>query len=199
MTLSFNETLKLVYRIFKILSDNLFRPLRIANLLVLFYWNLPPANSQSISPQTLNVGGSKTVSTGFALDYSIGESASITFFKLSNNSSLSTGVLQSFTPLVTGIVELSFIEGDNITLAPNPASENIRIKGLLNRPGFIEFHLVDVNGRLMSIEPKSYYINYFEREFNVSSLNAGVHFIRLMYQSIDGDNKSAVFKFIKIQ
>lgn len=177
----------------------MFRPLRIAILLVLFYWNLPSANSQSISPQTLNVGGSKPGTSGFTLDYSIGESASITFFMLSNNSSLSTGVLQSFTPLVTGIVELSFIEGDNITLAPNPASENIRIKGLLNRPGFIEFHLVDVNGRLMSIEPKSYHINYFEKEFNVSSLNAGVHFIRLMYQSIDGDNKSAVFKFIKIQ
>lgn len=172
--------------------------MRIAILLVLFYWNLPPAYSQSISPQALNVGGSKPGASGFTLDYSIGESASITLFKLSNNSSLSTGVLQSFTPLVTGIVDLSFIEGDNITLAPNPASENIRIKGILNRPGFIEFHLVDVNGRVQLIDPKSYYINYFEHEFNVSSFNDGIHFIRLMYQSIDGENKSAVFKFIKI-
>jgi hypothetical protein len=134
------------------------------------------------------VGGSKPSVSSFTLDYSIGESASIAFFKFSDNSSLSTGVLQSFTPLITGIVDLSFTEGDNITVSPNPASQNIRIKGILNQPGFVEFHLVDVNGRVLLINPKSYYINYFEREFNVSSFNDGVHFIRLMYQSIDGDN-----------
>lgn len=155
--------------------------------------------SQSISPQTVNVGGNYSTVSGFSLDYSISESSSIALFKFSDNSSLSTGVLQSFTPLVTGLVDLSFTEGENITLSPNPASTNLRIKGLLNRPGFIEFHLVDVNGRVMSIDPKSYYINYFEKEFNVSSFNEGIYFIRLMYQSMDADTKSAVFKFIKIQ
>jgi hypothetical protein len=145
------------------------------------------------------VGGSKPSSSGITLDYSIGESSSIALLKFSDNSSLSTGVLQSFTPLVTGLVDLSFTEGENITLSPNPASTNLRIKGLLNRPGFIEFHVVDVNGRVMSIDPKSYYINYFEKEFNVSTFNEGIYFIRLMYQSMDADTKSAVFKFIKIQ
>ena len=168
-------------------------------LILLFFVPLASALGQSISPQTINVGGSKPGVSGFTLDYSIGESASIALFKFSDNSSLTTGVLQSFTPLITGIVNLSFTEGDNITVSPNPASQNIRIKGILNHPGFIEFHLVDMNGRVLLIDPKNYYINYFEREFNVSSFNDGVHFIRLMYQSIDGDNKSAVFKFIKIQ
>ena len=154
---------------------------------------------QSISPQTVNVAGSTSTVSGFSLDYSIGESSSITFFRLSDNSSLSTGVLQSFTPLVTGLVDLRFTEGESITLSPNPASTNLRIKGILNHPGFIEFHLVDINGRVMSMEPKSYYINFFEKEFNVSSFNEGIYFIRLMYQSMDNDTKSAVFKFIKIQ
>jgi len=167
--------------------------------LLLFCLHLTSAFGQSISPQTVNVGGSTPTASGFSLDYSIGESASITFFKFSDNSSLSTGVLQSFTPLVTGITDLSFTEGESITVSPNPASTNLRIKGLLNRPGFIEFHLVDVNGRVMTIDPRSYYINYFDKEFNVSSFNEGVYFIRLMYQSMDSDTKSAVFKFIKIQ
>jgi hypothetical protein len=155
--------------------------------------------SQSINPQTINVGGKSSSASGFSLDYSIGESSSIALFKFSDNSSLSTGVLQSFTPLVTGLVDLSFTEGENITVSPNPASSNLRIKGLLNRPGFIEFHVVDLNGRVISIDPKSYYINYFEKEFNVSSFNEGIYFIRLMYQSMDADTKSAVFKFVKIQ
>ena len=154
---------------------------------------------QSISPQTINVGGKANAASDFSLDYSIGESSSIALFKFSDNSSLSTGVLQSFTPLVTGITNLSFTEGESITVSPNPTSQNLRIKGLLNRPGFIEFHLVDVNGRVMTIDPRSYYINYFDKEFNVSSFNEGVYFIRLLYQSIDSDTKSAVFKFIKIQ
>ncbi len=168
-------------------------------IVLLFFVPLVSTLGQSINPQTINVGGSKPGVSGFTLDYSIGESASISFFKFSDNSSLSTGVLQSFTPLITGIVNLRFTEGDNITVSPNPASKNIRVKGILNHPGFIEFHLVDVNGRVLLIDPKSYYINYFEREFNISSFNDGVHFIRLMYLSVDGDNKSAVFKFIKIQ
>ena len=168
-------------------------------LVLLFIVPITPSFSQSISPQTVNVGGSNSTASGFSLDYSIGESASIALFKFSDNSSLSTGVLQSFTPLVTGLVDLSFTEGESITVSPNPASTNLRIKGLLNRPGFIEFHVVDLNGRVMSIDPKSYYINYFEKEFNVSSFNGGIYFIRLMYQSMDNDTKSAVFKFIKIQ
>lgn len=144
-------------------------------------------------------GGSKPVTTSISLNYSIGESASISYYKLSDNTTVSAGVLQSYTLLITGIVDLSFIEGDNISVYPNPSSRIIRIKGLLNLPGFMEFHLVDLNGRVHLVDPQSYYINYFEREFHISSLNEGVYFIRLMYQSIDGENKSAVFKFIKIQ
>lgn len=167
----------------------------------LFFLLVPMTYSfgQSISPQIINVGGGFTSSSGYTLDYSIGESSSITYYKLSDNSSLSSGVLQSFIPLITGIVDLKFTEGDNISVYPNPASQNIRIKGILNHPGFIEFHLVDLNGRAQLIDPKTYYINYFEREFNVSSFTDGVYFIRLLYQSIDVENKSAVFKFIKIQ
>lgn len=168
-------------------------------LILLFIFPIAKSLGQSITPQTLNVGGSKPATSGISLDYSIGESSSISFYKLSNNTTVSAGVLQSSTPLVTGIVDLKFTEGDEITVSPNPASEKIRIKGILNHPGFIEFHLVDVNGGVQLIDPKSYYINYFEREFNVSSFNDGVYFIRLMYQSIEGENKSAVFKFIKIQ
>lgn len=167
--------------------------------IILLLIPLSDSFGQSISPQTVNIGGAVTSSSVYTLDYSIGESSSISYYKLTDNSSISAGVLQSFTPLVTGIVNLSFTEGDNVTVYPNPASQNIRIKATLNHPGFIEFHLVDLNGSVLLIDPKSYYINYFEREFNISSFNDGVYFIRLMYQSIDGENKSAVFKFIKIQ
>jgi hypothetical protein len=152
------------------------------------------ASAQSISPFTINVGGA-TVKT---LDYSIGESASITYFQNSNQLSLSTGFIQSFTPLVTGIINKVFEEGEGLTLSPNPASERIHLKGVLSRPGFFEFHLIDAQGRILETYESTYYINYLDKEINVTQLMGGTYFIRLIYSSPDGVNQSTSFKFSRI-
>ena len=54
-------------------------------LILLFIFPIAKSLGQSITPQTLNVGGSKPATSGISLDYSIGESSSISFYKLSNN------------------------------------------------------------------------------------------------------------------
>ena len=64
-------------------------------------------SAQSIRPVSVNSGGAQT-KTSFSLDYSIGESASIAFFQNSSQLSLSTGFHQTFTPLVTGIINQIF-------------------------------------------------------------------------------------------
>lgn len=152
------------------------------------------ASAQTISPITINVGGffNKTV------DYSIGESASISYFQSTNPISLSTGFIQSYTPLVTGIIHQVFEEGELLTLYPNPVTENIRIKGPISKSGFIEFHLLDLQGRLLETIPASYYINYLEKEINVAHLMEGSYYIRLIYSSAEGNNQSSSLKFIKI-
>jgi hypothetical protein len=152
------------------------------------------ASAQSISPFTVNVGGGRSNT----IDYSIGESSSIAFFQLENKSSLSTGFIQSFTPLVTGIVNRVFEEGEKFVLSPNPAADFIRLKGGLSKPGFVEFHLIDLQGRILDTYPATYYINYFEKEFNVAHLTGGTYFIRLIYSSSDGINQSTSFKFSRI-
>ena len=151
-------------------------------------------SAQSISPFTINVGGA-TVKT---LDYSIGESASIAYLQNNTQLSLSTGFIQSFTPLVTGIINQVFEEGEGLTLSPNPASERIRLTGVLSRPGFFEFHLIDVQGRILDTYPSTYYINYLDKEINVTQLMGGTYFIRLIYSSPDGVNQSTSFKFSRI-
>ena len=152
------------------------------------------ASAQSISPFSINVGGA----TAKTLDYNIGESSSIAYFQNSAQFSLSTGFIQSFTPLVTGIINQVFEEGEGLTLSPNPASERIRLKGVLSRPGFFEFHLIDVQGRILETYPSTYYINYLDKEINVSQLMGGTYFIRLIYSSPDGVNQSKSFKFSRI-
>ena len=87
-------------------------------LIILLLFSFLSTSAQSISPMTLNVGGaiSKT------LDYSLGESTSITYFQSSNQISLSSGFIQCFTPLVTGIVNRVFEAGEEFVLSPNPAT-----------------------------------------------------------------------------
>lgn len=166
------------------------------NRIILFWLFISSfsASAQSISPLTINVGGSLSK----IVDYSIGESASISYFQSTNLISLSTGFIQSYTPLVTGIIQQVFEECELLTLAPNPANEYIRLKGALSKPGFVDFHLIDQQGRILDTIPTTYYINYLEKEINISHLQGGTYFIRLIYSSNDGINQSTSFKFIKI-
>ncbi len=150
--------------------------------------------AQSISPLTINVGG--TVSK--TLDYSVGETASIAYFQSSNQISLSSGFIQSYTPLVTGIVNRIFEAGEEFILSPNPATDFIRIKGALSQPGFVEFHLIDQQGRILETYPSTYYINYLEKEINTSSLQGGTYFVRLIYSSSDDFKQALSFKFSRI-
>lgn len=152
------------------------------------------SSAQSISPITNNVGGGVSKS----LDYSIGESASIAYFQSTNQISLSSGFIQSFTPLVTGIVNRVFEEGEEFGLFPNPATNFVRLKGALSKPGFVEFHLIDQQGLILDTYPTTYYINYLEKEINISHLQGGTYFIRLIYSSSDDLKQSLSFKFSRI-
>ena len=151
------------------------------------------ASAQSISPFTINVNGAAEKT----LDYSFGESSSIDYFQTSNQISLSSGFIQSFTPLVTGIINRVFEEGEEFVLSPNPATDFVRLKGALSKPGFVELHLIDQQGRILDTYPTTYYINYLEKEIKISQLQGGSNFIRLIYTSPEGIKQALSFKFIK--
>lgn len=163
-------------------------------LTVFLLFNFLSTSAQSISPLTINVGGYASKS----LDFSIGESSSITYFQNNNQINLSTGFIQSFTPLVTGIVNRVFEEGEGLVLSPNPVIDFVRLKGVLSKSGFIEFHLIDQQGRILDTYPATYYINYIDKEINTSNLQGGAYFIRIIFSSKDGINQTTSFKFIKI-
>lgn len=160
----------------------------------LLFFSFLSSSAQSISPVTINVGGSVSKT----LDYSVGETASIAYFQSSNQISLSSGFIQSYTPLVTGIVNQVLEAGEEFALFPNPATDYIRLKGALSQPGFIEFHLIDQQGRILDTYPATYYINYLEKEINISHLQGGTYFIRLIYSSSDDLKQAISFKFSRI-
>jgi len=163
-------------------------------LTVFLLFTFLSTSAQSISPLTINVGGYASKS----LDFSIGESSSIAYFQNTNQINLSTGFIQSFTPLVTGIVNRVFEEGEEFVLFPNPATDFVQLKGALSKPGFVEFHLIDLQGRILDTFPATYYFNYLEKEINISHLQGGTYFIRLIYSSPDGLKQALSFKFSRI-
>jgi hypothetical protein len=71
--------------------------MRLLASILLLLFPLYHSLGQTIAPQTINVGGAITSSSGLSLDYSIVESSSITYYKLSNNSPLIVGVYSSLT------------------------------------------------------------------------------------------------------
>lgn len=152
--------------------------------------------AQSITPQVINVGGMSSKSGVVSLDYSIGEKGSITQYTASPNVKLTAGFLQNFATLVTGLITSPQQEEVALQLFPNPAADYTTVKGALSKPGYLEFQLIDLQGRVLESVPPTYYHNRVEKEFSISSLAAGMYFIRLTYTS-EGFTQAATLKLIK--
>lgn len=84
-----------------------------------------------------------------------------------------------------------------LSLYPNPAYNFTTLKAELSQPGNIEFQVIDLQGRLIKSDPPSYYQTRIEKELSVSTLPAGMYFIRVVYSS-EGIKQFATIKLIKV-
>ena len=153
-------------------------------------------HAQNLSSQVINTGGMSSKSGTVLLDYSIGEQASVTQYNANPNVKLTAGFLQTFATLVTGLITSPRQEEVALQLFPNPAWDYTTVKGAVSKPGYLEFQLIDLQGRVLESVPPTYYQNRVEKEFSISSLAAGMYFIRLIYAS-EGFTHAATLKLIK--
>ncbi len=168
---------------------------RFVLIVLIFCWWIP-LSAQSITSQVINSAGMPSKLGVLSLDYSIGEQSSITQYNGSPNVKLTAGFLQIFTTLVTGLIISPWQEGVALLLFPNPASEYTMVKGGLSKPGYLEFQLIDLQGRILESVPPTYYQSAVEKEFSISSLVSGLYFIRLIYTH-EGFSQSVTLKLIK--
>jgi hypothetical protein len=154
------------------------------------------AQGQSLSTSTLNVGGGQAKTSTFSLDYSIGEQSAIALYKSPASGSISAGLLQALTSFITGIIPSPNSEGEALTLFPNPAADYSTLKGVLSKPGYLSFQLVDMQGRILQSVTPTFYSRQIEKEFSLSELSAGMYFIRITY-SAEGMTQIRTFKLIK--
>jgi hypothetical protein len=142
------------------------------------------------------VAGGQAKTSTFSLDYSIGEQSAIALYKSPTSGSIAAGLLQALTSLITSILPPPNSEREALVLFPNPASNYSTLKGALSKPGFLSFELIDIQGRVLQSDPKTYFSRQVEKEFSLTGLSAGMYFIRVTY-SAEGMTQTRTFKLIK--
>jgi hypothetical protein len=152
--------------------------------------------AQSLATSTVNVAGGQGKTSTFSLDYSIGEQSAIALYQSPASGSIAAGLLQALTSLITSIFPTPNSEGEALVLFPNPAADYSTLKGALSKPGYLSFQLVDMQGRILQSEPKTYFSRQVEKEFSLTGLSAGMYFIRVTY-SAEGLTQTRTLKLIK--
>lgn len=154
--------------------------------------------AQTTSPVTQNVGGSVGSQMGYSLDYSVGELSSIAYFVSPNNSTLSTGFFQSFTPLVTGINDITIIPSDQVNITPNPVQNIFKVKTFFQKPGELQLQIIDVQSNQKYISQAMKIQGYYEQLMNIENYPSGVYYIKVLFKSSVGVSQGGVYKIIKL-
>ena len=165
----------------------------------LFFVFASNLNSQSITPFTVNIAGFTAQKSGYSITVSTGEAISITNFTSPNGASLNSGFLQNNPPLVTSINDvLSVIGNDEIIITPNPTKTTTNIYAKFNKPGNLQFQILDVVSKQLFRSPSASYLNARQTIVNLTPYPAGVYYIQVMFKPASGPMKSGIYKIIKL-
>jgi hypothetical protein len=168
-------------------------------LCLLFFVFASNLHSQSITPFTVNIAGFTAQKSGYSLTVSTGEAISITNFTSPNGASLNSGFLQNNPPLVTSINDvLSVIGNDEIIITPNPTKTTTNIYAKFNKPGNLQFQILDVASKQLFRSPSASYLNAKQTIVDLTPYPAGVYYIQVMFKPASGPMKSGIYKIIKL-
>jgi hypothetical protein len=165
----------------------------------LFFVFASNLNSQSITPFTVNIAGFTAQKSGYSITVSTGEAISITNFTSPNGASLNSGFLQNNPPLVTSINDvLSVIGNDEIMITPNPTKTTTNLYAKFNKPGNLQYQILDVASKQLFRSPSANYLNAKQTIVDLTPYPAGVYYIQVLFKPTTGIMKSGIYKIIKL-
>jgi len=165
----------------------------------LFFVFVSNLSAQSITPFTVNIAGFTAQKSGYSLTVSTGEAISITNFTSPNGASLNSGFLQNNPPIVTSINDvLSVIGNDEIIITPNPTKTTTNIFASFNKPGNLQYQILDVASKQLFRSPSANYLNAKQTIVDLTPYPAGVYYIQVLFKPASGIMKSGVYKIIKL-
>jgi hypothetical protein len=169
--------------------------MNLRRILSFFIASLPIISfSQSITPHAMNNGGGYSSS----MEWSIGESVSIANF-IASGYSLSTGVLQPMTSIVTAINEYGpAVFGNQITIGPNPTSNLLHIKARFNEPGNLSFQLIDAKSAIVFTLDAGTIFSSYEKDILMENYPSGVFYMKVYFKQSNNNAKTGIYKIIKL-
>lgn len=167
----------------------------ISLVYILFIFNVSKnVNAQNITPFTLNHGGG---SNG-AIEWSMGESASIGYFSASNLL-LTTGVLQPLSNVVTSINEFGpSVFGNQIVMGPNPVLTTLNFKAQFTQIGQLSIQLLDAKSKVVFVKQAGSIWNQFQTSIPMENYVSGLYYVKVDYKLINGTVQTGVYKIIKL-
>ena len=156
------------------------------------------SNAQYLSPVTQNIGGTLGLQSNYTLTFSVGEMVSISNFVGSDKTSISTGFLQSFTPLVTGIDDLALIAPGVISIMPNPIVSKMFLKANFSKPGEFAFNIVDLTSNLRYQSATFSVFGNINKEVDISNFVSGEYYVRVLFKPNSGKAEYGIYKLIKL-
>jgi len=156
------------------------------------------SNAQFISPVTQNIGGTLGLQSNYTLTFSVGEMVSITNFVGSDKTSISTGFLQSFTPLVTGIDDLVLIAPGVVSIMPNPIVSKMFLRANFSKPGEFAFNIVDLASNLRYQSATFPVYGNINKEVDISIFVSGEYYVRVLFKPNSGKAEYGIYKLIKL-
>jgi len=160
----------------------------------LLFFTVKNVNAQKLTPFAQNNGG------GFAskMEWSIGESASIELFK-SSTITLSTGLLQPLSSVVTGITEYGpAVFGNQIYIGPNPTTAILHFKSTFNSVGSLQIQILDAKSQLLTSLDAGHIFYTYEKELSLEAYPSGVYYVKAYFQPKNAISKTGIFKIIKL-
>ncbi len=155
--------------------------------------------SQSISPFTFNAGGLIVQQQSYSLTMSTGEAASIINFTSQNGTNLSSGFLQSFSPIITGLDDnTSIFDFNEIKVSPNPTKSNTNISYNLRSPGQVQYQIYSVSSKLLYRSPLYNVNGYLQTKVDLVSYPIGHYYVQVYFKSTDGKTKNGIYKILKL-
>ena len=156
-------------------------------------------HAQSINSTTQNSTGTAGSSlNGYNMTYSVGELASIQHYTASNNFTLSTGFLQSFTPLVTALNDLVTLDGISVSIYPNPTTQYIQILTNFNIIGQVQIQLMDAESKIKYRSEPNIIFNQFNKQLDIGEYASGIYYLRIQFQPNMGQTRVGVYKLVKL-
>ena len=173
---------------------------KIILLFLLYILEIHPyVYSQTLSSSVQNSGGLVSTNQNVgSITYSIGEMTSILQYTGSNNYILSTGFLQAFTPLVTGINDLFLIPNASVSIAPNPTSLYIQIQTSFKQMGILQFQLLDAQSKIHFQQVPVNINGQFQNRIDLNEFPSGIYYVKMMFQPNQGPLQQSVYKIIKL-